>query len=145
VRLIDYLECMASGLTTTCPAGAAHVYGEHLLPHDVQVNEMGTGKSPKCWRLESARGKAAARVDDGIQAVRAFAACWFDGEKCARGLEALRNYRRAFDIHLGYFRPAPVHDWSSHGADAFRYLALGLKPEAEKPMDKIEYPETEVV
>jgi len=151
VRLIDYLECSGVGLDYYAKAlqERPYVYGEHLLPHDVQVNEMGTGKS----RLEvlaalgiRARVLPQLKVDDGIQAVRALLPrCWFDGGKCARGLEALRNYRRAFDIHLGYFRPAPVHDWSSHGADAFRYLALGLKSEAEKPMEKIEYPETEVV
>ena len=30
-------------------------------------------------------------------------------------------------LHLGYvLRPHPVHDWTSHAADAFRYLAMSL-------------------
>jgi hypothetical protein len=151
VRLIDYLESSGVGLDYYAKAlqERPYSYREHLLPHDVQVKEMGTGKS----RLEvlaslgiRARVLPQLKVDDGIQAVRAILPrCWFDAEKCTRGLEALRNYCRAFDVHLGYFRPVPVHDWSSHGADAFRYLALGLKSEPEKPMEKIEYRESEVV
>jgi phage terminase large subunit len=126
-----------------------YVYAEHLLPHDVQVQEMGTGKS----RLEVLAGLGIRakvvpqlKVDDGIQAVRALLPrCWFDAEKCARGVEALRNYRRAFDISLGHFRPTPVHDWSSHGADAFRYLAVGLPSAESKPMEPIEYSEGGIV
>ena len=91
VRLIDYLECSGVGLDYYAKAlqERPYVYGEHLLPHDVQVNEMGTGKS----RLEvlaalgiRARVLPQLKVDDGIQAVRALLPrCWFDGEKCARG------------------------------------------------------------
>ncbi|HEY7687349.1 MAG TPA: terminase family protein [Dongiaceae bacterium] len=151
VRLIDYVECSGVGLDYYAEAlrGRPYAYEEHLMPHDAQVQEMGTGKS----RLEvlaslgiRARVLPQLKVDDGIQAVRSLLPrCWFDAEKCTRGVEALRNYRRAFDVHLGYFRAAPVHDWSSHAADAFRYLALGLRPEAEKPLARIEYPESEVV
>ena len=43
------------------------------------------------------------------------------------GLEALRQYHRAYNERLRTFRNTPVHDWSSHAADAFRYLAVGLK------------------
>jgi phage terminase large subunit len=146
VRLIDYFESSGVGLDYYAKAlrERPYVYDDHLMPHDAKVKEMGTGRS----RLEvlaslgvPTRLLPQLGVDDGIQAVRAMLPrCWFDAEKCARGIEALRNYRRAFDISLGYFRPTPVHDWSSHGADAFRYLAIGLRPE-EKPMEPIEYPD----
>jgi phage terminase large subunit len=33
---------------------------------------------------------------------------------------------------MGEFKSRPVHDWSSHAADAFRYLATALKEGATK-------------
>jgi hypothetical protein len=55
-----------------------------------------------------------------------FPRCYFDSEKTARGLECLRQYRREWDEKLKVFRTRPLHDWTSHAADAFRYLAMGL-------------------
>jgi hypothetical protein len=52
--------------------------------------------------------------------------CWFDEGKCKQGLEALRQYRREYDEKLKSFKQRPLHDWTSHAADAFRYLAVGL-------------------
>ena len=68
-------------------------------------------------------------VDDGIQASRSMLnKCWFDKEKCERGIEALLQYRREFDEKLKSWRGRPLHDWTSHGADSFRYLAIGYRP-----------------
>ncbi len=53
--------------------------------------------------------------------------CWFDAEKCARGVECLKQYRCDFDEENKVFRKTPKHDWTSHGADAMRYLMLGIK------------------
>ena len=108
-------------------------YKEHILPHDVRVKELGTGKS----RLEVLEGLGldnitvapSLPVDDGIQAARTFLeTCWFDEERCERGIEALRQYRRDYDEKGRTFRSRPLHDWTSHGADAFRYLAIGYRP-----------------
>ncbi len=66
-------------------------------------------------------------IEDGINAARnLIARCWFDTVRCERGLKALKNYRCEYDAKAGTYRTAPVHDWSSHAADAFRYLAIGL-------------------
>jgi phage terminase large subunit len=46
--------------------------------------------------------------------------------KCRRGLDALKLYRSDYDDRLQVLRPGPVHDWTSHAADAFRYLAMTL-------------------
>ena len=71
-------------------------------------------------------------MDDGIQAARSMIArCWFDEEDCARGIEALRQYRREFDERLKTWRGRPLHDWTSHGADAFRYLAVGKQTQQD--------------
>jgi phage terminase large subunit len=62
-----------------------------------------------------------------------FPRCWFDETKTARGLECLQNYRRDLNEKLGEFRPTPVHDWASHGADAFRYLAVAIDKSGARP------------
>ena len=108
------------------------LWGDHILPHDVAVREMGTGKS----RIETLRELGIDAticpnlpVADGIQAVRALIPrCWFDRTRCARGLEALRMYRRDYDEKQEEYRVAPLHDWTSHYADAFRYFAVGYQP-----------------
>jgi hypothetical protein len=51
---------------------------------------------------------------------------WFNKETTKFGLECLRNYRRVFNEKLNVYQEKPLHDWSSHCADAFRYLAIGI-------------------
>lgn len=76
-------------------------------------------------------------IMDGINAGRlTMAKAWFDAEKCRDGLEALRQYRTEFDEKTKAFRDRPRHDWTSHTADAWRYLALAwreMKPPAHGP------------
>ena len=68
-------------------------------------------------------------LEDGIQATRSILnRCWFDKQKCERGIEALKQYRRTFDDKNKAFKNRPLHDWTSHAADSFRYMAIGLKP-----------------
>jgi hypothetical protein len=75
-------------------------------------------------------------VDDGINAVRLLLPlCRFDTKNCANGLESMRQYRREYDENKRVFKPTPLHDWCSHDADAFRYLASGLEPEAAVSVD----------
>ena len=133
IRIIDYYE--ASGVDlghyvreiNTRP----YVYAGHIVPHDAQARELGTGKS----RLEVMESLGLSgitlaplhRVEDGINAVRMFLPrCWFDDKKCARGVDALKLYRADYDTALQALRPQPVHDWTSHAADPFRYLAMTL-------------------
>ena len=120
-------------------------YATIFLPHDADNREWGNGKS----RLETLRSlkpdynfKVLDRlpVDDGINAVRLMLPTTrFDSEKCKSGLESLRQYRREYDENKRTFKPTPLHDWSSHDADAFRYLAVGLEPEAAAPVDYPRY------
>ena len=63
-------------------------------------------------------------VDDGIQLVREILPnCVFD-ESMEYGISTLESYRKDWNDKLGCWRDTPLHDWSSHGADAFRYLAV---------------------
>lgn len=133
VRLIDYYEASGVGLDHYAKLlrEKPYVYGDHILPHDAEVRELGSGRS----RVETLRSLGieprvlpAARIEDGIDAVRnLLPRCWFDAGRCARGLEALRQYRREYDDRLKAFKARPLHDWSSNAADAFRYLAMGLR------------------
>ena len=138
IRIIDYYESSGVGLDHYAKvlSEKGYHYSEHILPHDVQVKELGTGKS----RLETLDALGISditiapklAVDDGIQAARSMIArCWFDEKDCARGIEALRQYRREFDERLKTWRGRPLHDWTSHGADAFRYLAVGKQTQQD--------------
>jgi phage terminase large subunit len=133
LRVIDYYEASGEGLPHYAHVlqQKGYTYGSHWAPFDIEVKELGSGRS----RLETARTlgikfKIAPRVsvEDGIHAARMlFPRCWFDETRCAKGLEALQHYRRDYNSRLNEFKPAAVHDWASHGSDAFRYLALRQK------------------
>ena len=132
IRLIDYYENHGVGLDHYVKwiKDNDYVKAEHILPHDVRVRELGTGKS-RLEMLEEAglQVKIAPRMslDDGIQAVRRILPrCWFNVPRVQTGLNCLRNYRRDYDEKRKIFYERPLHDWSSHGSDSFRYLALGL-------------------
>jgi hypothetical protein len=133
VRLIDYHEASGEGLPYYAQIlkQKPYVYGQHWAPHDIQVRELASGRS----RLESAaslgiRFQVCPNVDleDGIHAARMLLPrCYFDATKCKAGLEALQHYRRDYNSRLNEFKAVPVHDWASHGADAFRYLSVRHK------------------
>ena len=102
------------------------------------MREFGTGKS----RMEAAQVLGLTfqvtrniGLEDGISAARLlFRKCWFDEEKTQPGREALQHYRRDYNQRLKEFTATPVHDWASHGADAFRGLAVRHKtPVRKKP------------
>lgn len=143
VRVIDYIENSGVGLDWYARQlkDRPYVYGDHLLPHDADVKELGTGKSRvetlASLGLTGVRVLPAQRVEDGINAARLLLPrTYFALDKARRGVEALRNYRREWDDKRKVYHDRPLHDWSSHGADAFRYLALGLREEANDMFHK---------
>ena len=132
IRIMDYVENHGQGLdwyVNWLRENHWHI-AEQYLPHDVEVRELGTGKS----RLEMLQSSGLSvtvlprlAVDDGIQAVRRMIPkCWFNMPKVRQGMDCLRNYRREFDEKRNVYYEKPLHDWASHGSDAFRYLAIGL-------------------
>lgn len=132
IHLIDYYASSGVGLEHYINElrSKGYSYNKHFAPHDIKAKELGTGKT----RLEMARNfginfEIVPKVsrDDGIQAVRSILPrCWFDKEKCDLGISALKNYRREWDEKNKVYRPYPKHDWASHPADAFRYLAVTI-------------------
>lgn len=134
IRVIDFYQ--ANGLAlphyVSMLASKPYKYGDDWLPHDAKVRELGTGRS----RVETLKslGRTSLRLVpdhhlmDGINAARmTLARCWFDAAKCNDGIEALRQYRREYDQKTRAFRQTPRHDWTSHAADAFRYLSMAWR------------------
>jgi hypothetical protein len=132
IQLIDCTENHGVGLDyyVSWLRDRGYDKGQQILPHDVRVREMSTGKSRQEVLMEAGLDVTIApslSVADGIQAVRRLLPrCWFDREGTKQGLSALRNYRRVFDEKRNVFFDTPLHDWASHYADSFRYLAIGL-------------------
>lgn len=133
IHFIDYCENSGEGLAYYAQVmnEKGYYYGKHYAPHDIAVRELGTGKS----RLEvgktlGIRFEQGARleIEDGINAVRSvFSQCWFDSEKCYRGVNSLKNYRKEWDEKNKVFKNNPKHDWASHGADAMRTFAVNYR------------------
>lgn len=143
VRLIDHYEASGVGIEhyANVMKEKGYKYGDHWAPHDIKVTEFGSGLS----RITTARNLginfrvvANQGIDDGIHAVRQiFQYCYFDKTKCERGLSALKNYSKEWDEKNKIYRGLPKHDWSSHSADSFRYLAVSYYPNLPKPPQPI--------
>jgi len=151
VRLIDYLEDSQRPFNDYLKEMQAknYVYGTLWLPHDAQAKALGTGRSiEEIARAAGWRVRIVPRlsVADGINAARTlFPRLWFDRDACADGLQALRHYRYDLDPN-GQFSRNPLHDAASHGADALRYVAVGMQearrasyPTAPKARPRIEF------
>jgi phage terminase large subunit len=105
--------------------------GNDYVPHDAKIKEWGSGRT----RVETMQGMGLkpllvplASIDDGINAVRRLLPLCVFHPRAEPGLDALEQYRREWDDEKKAFRANPLHDWTSHYADAFRYLAMGYKP-----------------
>jgi hypothetical protein len=151
IRFIDYLENSGVGLDWYVREldKRPWKFGEHVLPHDAEARELGSGRS----RIELLHSLGfyrtnvvkQQRLEDGINAVRTILPrSWFDVDKCARGISALQNYRRSWNEALRTYSDRPLHDWASHGADAMRYFALSGLRNSARPA-KLKYPDLAVV
>lgn len=102
--------------------------GTVWLPHDARARSLQTGRSLVEQMVDlDCTPEIIPRLDlqDGISAARLiFRDVWFHEDRCADGIRALKSYHREFDEDKKSYKDAPVHDWSSHYADAFRGFAL---------------------
>jgi hypothetical protein len=132
VRIIDCYEKNREGLEhyVNILQSKPYTYGKHIAPHDIAVQEFGSGIT----RIEKARqlGLKFTTADDfslqdGIEACRStLPKVWIDEKKCARLIKCLENYRYEYDQKRQNYKSTPLHDWSSHFADSFRYLCVSL-------------------
>lgn len=144
VRLIDYYENSGFGLDHYAKVLRDKPYGysRYVLPHDIRVREMGPGAKTRLQTLKKLMGDPDPDSEpthrfvvvpkqppvERINAVRTILPrCWFDEVKCKQGIEALKQYQRAWDDANKTFKEEPLHDWTCHGADAFGHGAMVLK------------------
>lgn len=114
-------------------------YGTHWLPHDARAKTLASGGKSIIEQistqipLKQIKIVPSLSLQDGIQAARlALMRSWFDADKCEDGIECLRQYQREYDEDKKVFRDKPRHDFTSHGADAFRMLAIAWREEEVK-------------
>lgn len=140
IRVIDFIQGQQKPLNDYLQQlqSCGYVYGTDWLPHDAQAKQLGTGRSVE--ELMRGAGRTVRIVprlgiSDGINALRTtFPNLWIDAEKCKSGLDSLKAYH--YEVKEGELSRNPVHDWSSHAADAARYMAIALRDAPEhKPFD----------
>ena len=148
-QVIDYYENTGMGMDhyANILKEKKYNYAVHVMPHDGDARQMVGGelaKSPK--ELAEDAGLRPVQIVPRVQnmeivikshipAVRnMISQCWFDREKCAVGISALKSYHSEYSEEKKVSGVRPTHDWSSHGSDAFRTFAVGYAP--PKPKDK---------
>ena len=144
IRMLDYHSsngqpvAFYAGIIASREKERNYVYGTHYLPHDARAKTLASNKSiieqlSDKIPLKYLKIVPSLSLQDGIQATRlALTRAWFDF-KCEDGIECLRQYQREYDEDKKVFRDKPRHDWTSHGADAFRMLSIAWKEEAKIP------------
>lgn len=142
IHLIDYHSSSGNPILyyTELMESKPYRYGLHWLPHDARAKTLASGGKSIIEMVADKLGMETLRIvpslslQDGIQAARvALMRSWFDADKTADGIECLRQYQREFDDDKKVFRDKPRHDWTSHGADAFRMMAVAWSEEAKAP------------
>jgi phage terminase large subunit len=132
IHVIDHYEANSQPLAHYFEVleSKPYEYGEHYLPHDARARELiaGRTRAEEFARWQMPRILPMMKVADRINAARVtLPRCWFDSGKCKDGLEALRQYRSSWNDEKKVFSDAPLHDWSSHSADAFSYLCAAWR------------------
>lgn len=133
LHAIDYLEGSGAGLQyyLRVVKERGYVYGAHVAPPDIKVHEYSAGEDPKTReqtaealgvRFETAPNQS---IREQIDATRnLIPRMFFDEEKCAAGLDALRSYHYEKDEARRIFKKLPEHDWSSHACSALAQFAI---------------------
>lgn len=126
--------------------------GVHYFPHDMGETDYSTSENKTRREIAQDLGLKPARIverilniDDGIEMARqALASSYFDKERCDEGIKALESYRYEWDEKHEIYTRKPLHNWASHGADAYRQFAQGYKvgryshraPEDDHPLSR---------
>jgi len=108
-----------------------YVYENHYAPHDIEVTDFVTGKTRREVAYQMGiRFRVAPKValEDGIHSVKMILErCYINIDNCSKLINALRHYHRKYNDKDRVYKISVNHDWSSHGADALRTLAIGLQ------------------
>jgi hypothetical protein len=135
IHVIDYYQHHGEGLNHYAKvlSELPYVYGCHYLPPDAKQRMQGQEVQTRVDILRKLTNCAVGIVPgypvaDGIETAKGvIPLCKFDENKCAAGINCLENYRQKYDDKLKAYAQKPLHDWSSHAADAFRYMAVQFR------------------
>ena len=139
-HVVDYYENSGEGLNHYLKVlkDKGYKYGRHVAPHDIDNRQLGANHAKTLrelardgYEIDGERYSVSfdvvprtTNINEDIEKVRQILPkCAFDAIKCEQGIKALESYRKEWNDKLGVWRDRPLHDWSSHGADAFRYFA----------------------
>lgn len=140
-HVVDYYENSGEGLNHYLKVlkDKGYKYGRHVAPHDIDNRQLGANRAKTLrelardgYEIDKERYGVnfdvvprTTNVNEDIEKVRQILPkCAFDAIKCEQGIKALESYRKEWNDKLGVWRDRPLHDWSSHRADAFRYFAV---------------------
>jgi phage terminase large subunit len=137
INLIQYYENQGEGIEhyikwlDRWKIDNSVLWERHFVPHDMANKQFATGNE----LVQTARQMGMEMtvvpkksIEEGIQCVRStLSLCSFDEKRCKKGIECLDFYRKKWNDILKVYNDEPLHDKYSHGADAFRYLCMGLK------------------
>ena len=140
-RWLEYFEDSGAGLEHYVRElqRREYIYNRHFLPHDVEVRELTNGGKSRRQFLAGLGVRPiqvvpAANPADRIAAARAILPrSWFNANGTAIGRKKLRAYRREWNEAMGVWRANPVHDASSHAADAFGTGVQGAQDPSSQP------------
>lgn len=142
IHYIDYYESSGEDLGhyISVIQNKPYQYNKHFLPHDAKARELQTNMT----RVEFFANRGILNVEvlrptnftpgqDDIDMVARpkLSLCWFDEERCKRGLECLRAYHYEYDEHNQLLKSKPLHDWSSHASSAFIYSLIATTEQVD--------------
>lgn len=142
IHAIDYYSVSGASVAEICQVVRSKLYhyGKHFLPHDAKAKTLAAAGKAVIEQIAEHLGMENLAivpdlsVQDGIQAVRMMLPhAWFDETKCGEGIECLRQYEREYNEDTKSFRQTPKHNWTSHGADAARMMAVSWRAEGHTP------------
>lgn len=143
VRLIDYYENNGQDIEHYCDIVTRRgyrTYGDHFVPHDAVHKLLAAGGRSIVQQAFALGVKmrvvAATSMMNGIEAARkVLEQTWIDADKCKDGIHALQQYQFEYDEDRKIFKSTPLHNWASHGSDAFEIIGQVMR-EKIKPEDK---------
>ena len=145
MRIIDYYENCGMDIPHYVGVlkGRGYRYDRHIVPHDAKHRLLASGGKSIVEQAYKLGVKMIAMPpysqQNQIEATRAMLGdCWFGRKRAGKLLDALRQYQFEYDEDKKTFKPTPLHDWSSHAADATETLAQfrisgTIIPSADRP------------
>lgn len=147
IHVIDYYENSGEGLIHYVSHMKTTPYKDNLfkhhMPHDAAAHDLASGLSVAqqakelgldvniLSRYNSSGSRSKFMLE--IQRVRnLLSRCYIDEGNCAVGIKCLENYRKKWNESMSCYIDDAIHDWASHGSDAFRYLSQAVETQARR-------------